>query len=86
MLQGIGLTLREGNREYFYAKLDKHFPGLKEKYQKKYGYNYAVTSDKNNALMHIVQETCKQNNILCNNDEVFKYMQTLDMAAVQELF
>ncbi|MBP3742683.1 MAG: radical SAM protein [Treponema sp.] len=23
---GIGLTLREGNREYFYAALDRHFP------------------------------------------------------------
>ena len=36
----IGLTLRAGNREYFYEKLDKHFPGLKEKYHKKYGYSY----------------------------------------------
>ena len=25
---GMGLTLREGNREYFYAALDRHFPGL----------------------------------------------------------
>ncbi|MCF0106610.1 MAG: hypothetical protein HUJ53_07600 [Holdemanella sp.] len=29
---GFWLTLREGNREYFYQKLDEHFPGLKEKY------------------------------------------------------
>ena len=27
---GIGLTLREGNREYFYAALDRIFPGQKE--------------------------------------------------------
>ncbi len=27
----MGLTLREGNREYFYNALDKHFPGLKSK-------------------------------------------------------
>lgn len=33
---GMGLTLREGNREYFYAQLDKHFPGLKETYIKTY--------------------------------------------------
>ena len=25
----MGLTLRNGNREYFYSKLDEHFPGLK---------------------------------------------------------
>ena len=28
----MGVTLRDGNREYFYKKLDEHFPGLKEKY------------------------------------------------------
>ena len=27
---GMGLTLREGNREYFYTKLDRYFPGLKQ--------------------------------------------------------
>lgn len=25
---GMGLTLRDGDREYFYAALDKHFPGM----------------------------------------------------------
>ena len=28
----MGVTLREGDREYFYAALDRHFPGLKERY------------------------------------------------------
>ena len=26
---GFGLTLRDGCREYFYSKLDRHFPGMK---------------------------------------------------------
>ena len=34
---GMGLTLREGDREYYYAALDKHFPGLKEKYIREFG-------------------------------------------------
>ena len=29
---GIGLTLREGNREYYYLQLDEKFPKLKERY------------------------------------------------------
>lgn len=29
---GIGLTLRDGDREYFYSRLDKHFPNMKERY------------------------------------------------------
>ena len=74
----MGLTLREGNREYFYGKLDKHFPGLKEKYHKKYGYSYEIISDNNEALMGIFKNACKENGIVCNNDEIFKYMHTFE--------
>jgi DNA repair photolyase len=76
---GIGLTLREGNREYFYMKLDKHFPGLREQYEKSYGNNYAVTSPNNNELMKYLHKTCKENNILCGNEKVFEFMSTLDI-------
>jgi DNA repair photolyase len=41
---GMGLTLRDGNREYFYAKLDEHFPGLRQRYHNKYGYSYEIKS------------------------------------------
>lgn len=71
---GMGLTLREGNREYFYEKLDKHFPGLKEAYHKKYGYSYEIFSDKNDRLMKIFYEECKKHNIVCDNNKIFKYM------------
>lgn len=71
---GFGLTLREGNREYFYKKLDEHFPGLKEKYVRKYGDNYSIMSDNNRELMKIFYDTCKKNNIVCNNNEIFKYL------------
>lgn len=71
---GIGLTLREGNREYFYQKLDEYFPNLKEVYQKKYGYSYEVTSDHNDALMRIFYDECRGHGIVCNNDELFKYL------------
>jgi DNA repair photolyase len=71
---GMGLTLREGSREYFYSNLDKHFPGLKTKYQKKYGYSYELMSDNNDKLMSIFYSECKKNGIECNNDEIFKYL------------
>jgi DNA repair photolyase len=71
---GIGLTLREGDREYFYKKLDTYFPGLKEKYQKKYGNSYEIRSDRNNELMKMFYETCKEHHILCNNDALFAYL------------
>jgi DNA repair photolyase len=75
---GIGMTLREGDREYYYSKLDEHFPGLKEIYKKKYGYNYSISSDNNDKLMKIIYDKCSQNNILFNNDKVFKYMRTFE--------
>ena len=48
---GMGLTLREGNREYFYKKLDEHFPGLRRRYEKTYGDAYECLSGNNERLM-----------------------------------
>lgn len=75
---GMGLTLRDGNREYFYSKLDENFPGLKQKYQKKYGYSYEIQSDNNEKLMGIFYEECKRHGIVCDNDEIFNYLHTYE--------
>jgi DNA repair photolyase len=71
---GIGLTLRDGNREYFYEKLDIHFPDLKNKYQNKYSDKYIVSSPKGKELMKIFYDECNKNNIICNNNELFTYL------------
>jgi DNA repair photolyase len=75
---GMGLTLREGNREYFYKKLDEHFPGLKQVYQKKYGNNYVIASDNEAALMSLLNAACKAHNILCTPDAVFAYLNAFE--------
>jgi DNA repair photolyase len=80
---GIGLTLREGDREYFYSALDRHFPGLKTKYHQKFGYRYNVISDNNERLMKIFNEECNKHNIVCNNDEIFNFMRTFPEKTVQ---
>jgi len=72
---GMGVTLRDGDRQYFYKKLDEHFPGMKERYIKKYGYSYVVGNDNNSKLMNIVNETCKKNGILTGPDKIFEYLQ-----------
>ena len=71
---GIGLTLREGNREYFYAALDRHFPGIKEMYQRRYGHAYEITSSENAELMKMIHSTCRKHGIVSNRDEVFAYL------------
>ncbi|MBE6499477.1 MAG: radical SAM protein [Methanobrevibacter thaueri] len=80
---GMGVTLRKGNREYFYEKLDQHFPGLKEKYMEKYKNNYILTSPKNNQLMEIFKKTTTQHNILNNHNEIFKYLNEFPQKSVQ---
>nr|WP_225969419.1 radical SAM protein [Treponema pedis] len=75
---GIGLTLREGNREYFYKNLDKSFPGIKEKYIKLYGSSYIVNSPDNTRLSNLFFKICSRNGIVCNNDEIFKFINTFE--------
>ncbi|MPN30470.1 hypothetical protein SDC9_177941 [bioreactor metagenome] len=71
---GIGMTLREGDREYFYAALDRSFPGLRAKYQSKYGYAYEVMSENSEALMRIFQSECNKHGIMKGNERIFAYL------------
>ena len=71
---GMGLTLREGNREYFYSKLDKLFPSMKEKYMRTYGTQYQVNSLKNNELMKLFHQVCEENGIIHDNSKIFEYL------------
>lgn len=75
---GIGLTLRSGNREYYYKNLDKHFKGLKEKYIRQYGNSYQIISKNHEKLMKIIKEICDRNNIICDIGEVFNYMRAFE--------
>lgn len=71
---GMGLTLREGNREYFYEKLDQYFPGMKDRYIKKYNFAYQLPSPNNAKLMRIFESTCKSNGIVYDIGECFDYL------------
>lgn len=71
---GISLTLREGDREYFYQKLDEHFPGVKEKYIKTYGNKYEILSKENERLSKIFHDFCEEHHILHFPNQVFSYL------------
>ncbi len=72
---GMGMTLREGSREYFYQALDQHFPGIKEKYQKKYGHTYEIVSDHSRELYSIFVQSCRENHIIYQRDQINDYIQ-----------
>lgn len=75
---GMGLTLRDGNREYFYRALDRHFPGMKELYIAAYGNSYEVMSPDNDRLMKLFRRRCRENGIVCDNNAIFEYLNKLE--------
>lgn len=75
---GMGLTLRSGDREYFYAALDKHFPGLRQKYERYYGNSYELPSPNHEKLWRYFTEFCDKHGIVRNQNEVFSFLNTLD--------
>ncbi len=75
---GMGLTLREGNREYFYKQLDRLFPGLKEKYSKTYGYRYEIASPRNSCLLKRFHQLCEEYGMVHNNDAIFSYLHAFE--------
>ena len=74
---GMGLTLREGDREYYYAALDRHFPGLKGRYIREYGNAYEVPSPKWKELMGLFHSFCVEHSIMHEPDQCFAYMNDL---------
>ena len=71
---GMGLTLREGDREYYYAALDKHFPGMKARYIQRYGNAYELPSPKAKELSAIFRRICRENGIISDPEACFRYM------------
>ncbi len=71
---GFGMTLREGNREYFYAQIDRFFPGIKQKYIQAFGNSYVCNSPNHHHLMAVFKEICEQHGILWKPDDVFAYL------------
>ena len=79
----MGLTLREGDREYYYAALDKHFPGLKKKYIERYGKAYNLPSPNEKKLFKIFHEICSENSMMSTPDECFRFLNELPEKDIQ---
>lgn len=75
---GMGVTLREGNREYFYRQLDRLFPGLKEKYIRTYGNQYILDSPNGQNLDRLFHDICSQNGLMHNNEQIFAYLSAFE--------
>ena len=72
---GMGMTLRDGDREHYYAALDRHFPGLSDRYRAEYGNAYNIESPNAAELMGIFDQRLERAGILKTPDECFAYLQ-----------
>jgi DNA repair photolyase len=75
---GVGVTLREGDREYFYRKLDEHFPGMKQRYIRNFGNAYEIPSPREKALTEIITEESEAHGIIYNAHRIFDYMRLFE--------
>ena len=73
----MGLTLREGDREYFYAQLDRLFPSLRQHYIDAFGLRYECASPNSPRLLQLFHSRCEQLGILHDPHAVFRFMHAL---------
>ena len=74
---GMGLTLRDGDREYYYAALDRHFPGLKERYIREFGNAYELPNPNAKQLRAIFHRFCEEHGMLSTPEDCFRYLNEL---------
>ena len=75
---GMGLTLREGSREYYYTQLDRKFPGLKERTIRTYGSAYELRSAHHRELEELFHRLCAKYGIWHDNDQIFQWLGRLE--------
>ena len=82
---GMGATLRAGNREYFYRQLDRHFPGLKAEYIRRYGDAYMLDSPRSRELMGLFHRRCQSAGILHDNNQIFQYLSQFEEKSMPQM-
>lgn len=60
----FSVTLRDRQRDYFFQKLDIHYPGLRKQYEKRYGNAYECASPNAKHLYTFFEEECKKYKII----------------------
>lgn len=73
----MGLTLREGDREYFYGALDRHFPGMKKRYARRYGLDYELRSDNSPRLLEMLHDECEKRGVMHDSRMIFDWLKEM---------
>ena len=71
---GMGLTLRDGDRQYFYRQLDRYFPGMKERYIRAFGDAYQCPSPNEKRMSAILREECGKRGVICETEKAMAWL------------
>ena len=82
----MGMTLRSGNREYYYGKLDEFFPGVKEKYIKHYGTRYQCISPKSKTLWRSFKDECGRYGVLSDMQSIIHHYKSAYRSRQMDMF
>lgn len=63
IIPSFGMTLRDGQRLYYYDKLDEHFPGLRERYERRFKNSYSCGVNNYIKLKKLFHQWCKKYDI-----------------------
>lgn len=73
---GLGVTMRDGQREYFLKKLEALFPGMGERYQSAFGLRYHCATPRAQHLWKLFTKTCDDLGLLYNMADIISLYQT----------
>ena len=70
----FGVTMRQGQREYFLDGLERAFPGqgLKERYLRQYGDRYQCASPRARSLWKVFTGACRERGILYDMKSIIR--------------
>ena len=66
----FAVSLRDRQRDYYYEQLDQNFPGVREKYERRYGERYWCTSPAAKELWAAFTERCEERGLLWEMDHI----------------
>ncbi len=63
LIPWLGMSLRDRQRDYYYRQLDRHFPGLRARYERTYGERYSCDSPRARRLYAFLEERCRRHGL-----------------------
>lgn len=80
----FGVTLRENQRDYYYAQLDKLYPGLSFQYRQTYKNQYMCNITRKDYKMHLFEKECQKYGLLYRMEDIIKaYKKETDIQQLQ---